>query len=38
MFATFHSRSEGQVRIADLERMVGQLTMELEVAKKPPPS
>lgn len=33
----FHSdeqRSQEQARIAELERMVGRLTMELEVAKK----
>jgi transposase-like protein len=30
----FGDRSEEQERIAELERMVGRLTMELEVAKK----
>lgn len=34
VFATERSRGDGQERIADLERMVGRLTMELEVAKK----
>jgi transposase-like protein len=30
-------RDQDQERIAELERMVGRLTMELEVAKKPRP-
>jgi transposase-like protein len=34
IFATGRSRGDEQERIADLERMVGRLTMELEVAKK----
>jgi len=34
IFATQPSRGDEQARIADLERMVGRLTMELEVAKK----
>jgi transposase len=34
IFATERSRGDEQERIADLERMVGRLTMELEVAKK----
>ena len=34
IFATQPSRGDEQVRIAELERMVGQLTMELAVAKK----
>jgi transposase len=34
IFATNSSRGDEQERIADLERMVGRLTMELEVAKK----
>jgi transposase len=34
VFATERSRGDEQERIADLERMVGRLTMELEVAKK----
>ena len=34
LFATARSRGDEQERIADLERMVGRLTMELEVAKK----
>jgi len=34
IFATQPSRGNEQVRIAELERMVGQLTMELAVAKK----
>lgn len=38
VFETKQSRSEEQERIAELERMVGRLTMELEAAKKPPPS
>jgi len=35
IFATKQRRSEEQQRIAGLERMVGRLTMEFEVAKKP---
>jgi len=34
IFATTPSRGDEQARIAELERMVGRLTMELEVAKK----
>jgi transposase len=34
IFATTPSRGDEQERIAELERMVGRLTMELEVAKK----
>jgi transposase len=34
IFATEPSRGEEQQRIVELERMVGRLTMELEVAKK----
>ena len=34
IFATERSRGDEQERIADLERMVGRLTMELEVSKK----
>jgi transposase len=34
IFEANHSRSEEQERIAELERMVGRLTMELEAAKK----
>ena len=34
IFATQRSKGDEQERIADLERMVGRLTMELEVAKK----
>ena len=34
VFATKQSRSKEQERIAELERMVGRLTMELEAAKK----
>ena len=34
IFATQASRGDEQERIADLERMVGRLTMELEVSKK----
>ena len=34
IFATERSRGDEQERIADLERMIGRLTMELEVAKK----
>jgi transposase-like protein len=34
IFATQPSRGDEQARIAELERMVGQLTMELAVAKK----
>ncbi len=32
------SRGDEEARIAELEQMVGRLTMELEVAKKPPAS
>jgi transposase len=34
IFATEPSRGNEQARIVELERMVGRLTMELEVAKK----
>ena len=34
VFATERSRGDEQERIAELERMLGRLTMELEVAKK----
>lgn len=34
IFATQPGRGDEQERIAELERMVGRLTMELEVAKK----
>lgn len=34
VFETKRSRSKEQERIAELERMVGQLTMELDAAKK----
>jgi transposase len=34
IFATTPSRGDEQERIAELERMVGRLTMELEAAKK----
>ena len=34
IFATQPSRGDEQERIAELERMVGRLTMELEAAKK----
>ena len=34
IFATKASRGDEQERIAELERMVGRLTMELEAAKK----
>jgi len=34
LFATEPSRGDEQARIAELERMVGRLTMELEAAKK----
>jgi transposase-like protein len=34
IFATNSSRGDEQERIADLERMVGRLTMELGMAKK----
>jgi transposase-like protein len=34
VFATHQQRDEAQARIADLERLVGRLTMELEIAKK----
>jgi len=34
LFATQRSRGDEQQRIAELERLVGQLTMELEIVKK----
>ena len=33
-FATNQQRDDDQARIAELERLVGRLTMELEIAKK----
>ena len=38
IFATKPSRGDEQERIAELERMVERLTMQLEAAKKPPTS
>ena len=35
VFAAQRSRGDEQEQIAELERMVGRLTMELEIAKKP---
>ena len=35
IFATERSRGDEQERIAELERLVGRLTMDLEVAKEP---
>ena len=37
LFRGGEQRDQDQDRIAELERMVGRLTMELEVAKKPRP-
>jgi transposase-like protein len=34
IFATERSRGDEEERIAELERMIGRLTMELEVSKK----
>ena len=34
LFQTAEQRSDAQVRIAELERLVGRLTMQLEIAKK----
>jgi len=34
IFATERSRGDEQERIAELERMIGRLTMELEMSKK----
>ena len=34
LFAPDQDRSQEQARIADLERLVGRLTMELEISKK----
>ncbi len=34
LFASNQQREVDQARIADLERLVGRLTMELEIAKK----
>ena len=34
LFATNQQRDEDQARIAELERLVGRLTLELEIAKK----
>lgn len=38
VFEQEQARSAGQERIAELERLVGRLTMQLEIAKKPPRS
>src|SRR5919206_5158657 len=37
LFAADPQRDEDQARIAELERLVGRLTMELEIAKKASP-
>jgi len=37
LFRRGEQRDQDEDRIAELERMVGRLTMELEVAKKPRP-
>jgi len=34
VFASDHQRNHDEARIAELERLVGRLTMELEIAKK----
>lgn len=34
LFATNQQRDDDQARIAELERLVGRLTLELEIAKK----
>ncbi len=34
VFAADHQRNHDEARIAELERLVGRLTMELEIAKK----
>src|SRR5829696_1960251 len=34
LFASHQHRDQDQARIADLERLVGRLTMELEISKK----
>ena len=34
LFASDQQRDDAQARIAELERLVGRLTMELEIAKK----
>ncbi len=34
LFATDSAQQESEQRVADLERLVGRLTMELEIAKK----
>jgi transposase-like protein len=34
LFASDQQRDQEQVRIAELERLLGRLTMELEIAKK----
>ena len=34
LFATSQQRDDAQARIAELERLVGRLTLELEIAKK----
>ena len=34
LFGREHQRSEEQEKIAELERLVGRLTMQLEIAKK----
>ena len=38
LFAQDEIKSEDQERIAELERLVGRLSMKLEIAKKPRPS
>jgi hypothetical protein len=38
VFETDHTRGEAQAGLAELERMVGQLTMEVAAARKPRPS
>src|SRR5918998_5606704 len=35
LFQTREQSSQEQARIAELERMIGRLTLELEIAKKP---
>ena len=35
LFAPHQDHTQDQARLAELERMVGRLTMELEIAKKP---
>lgn len=38
LFETNSSGNPDQARIAELERVVGRLTLQLEIAKKPPAS